>query len=173
MNIKDNYLQLEDIYDKNCGLIVVLPKKTNQPNEIICDTMNDIVYGDIENFNERIRELFAEEKRRVEEEKERLVDGEVEEPRSVRPSSRSPDIKTRSTGRKPRSPARKSRSPGRKSRSPRRKTRSLSKKSRSLSKKSRSPVRKTRSLRTRSLGGKNTLKKLRAHKKYYTVRKRK
>ena len=184
MNIKDSYLQLEDIYDRNCGLIVVLPKKIKQPNEIICDTMNDIVYGDIENFNERIRVLFdeekrrveeekrrvEEEKRRVEEEKERLVDGEVavqvEEPRSVRPSSRSP-------GRKPRSPGRKSRSPGRKSRSPKRKSRSPRRKTRSLSKKSRSPVRKTRSLKTRSLGGKNTLKKLRAHKKYYTVRKRK
>ena len=116
MNIKDSYLQLEDIYDRNCGLIVVLPKKTKQPNEIICDTMNDIVYGDIENFNERIRELFDEEKRRVEEEKERVVDGEVvvqvEEPMSVRPSSRSPGrTPSRSPGRTP------SRSPGRKSRS--------------------------------------------------------
>jgi len=178
MNIKSNSLQLEDIYDGNCGLVVVLPKKIKQPNEIICDTMNDIVYGrssSIE-FNKRISELFDKEERVAEEEriaeakeeetrraeKRRVAEEErvvqVEEPRSARgrspkrPSSKSPGRKSRSPGRKSRSPGRKSRSPGRKSRS---------------------PHRKTRSLRTRSLGGKNTLKKRRAHKKYYTVRKRK
>jgi hypothetical protein len=175
MNIKSNFLQLEDIYNRNCGLIVVLPKKIKQPNEIICDTMNDIVYGrssSIE-FNARISELFdkeervayeesvaeAEEEQKRRAEKERVAEEkrvvQVEEPRSAR-------------GRSPERPFRKS---------PRRKTRSLSKKSRSPSRKSRSPSRspsrKTRSLKTRSLGGKNTLKKLRAHKKYYTVRKRK
>ena len=171
MNIKGNFLQLEDIYNRNCGLIVVLPKKIKQPNEIICDTMNDIVYGRISSieFNERISVLFDEEeivayeervaeaeeeqKRRAEKERvaeERVV--QVEEPRSAR-------------GRSPKRPFRKS--PGRKTRSPRRKSRSLGRKSRSLS---RSPRRKTRSLRTRSLGGK-TLKKRRAHNNYYTVRK--
>jgi hypothetical protein len=186
MNIKSNSLQLEDIYDGNCGLVVVLPKKIKQPNEIICDTMNDIVYGrssSIE-FNKRISELFdkeervaeeeriaeakEEEKRRVDGERaeKRRVDGErvvqVEEPRSAR-------------GRSPTRPS--SRSPGRKSRSPSRKSRSPSRKSRSPSRKSRSPSRKSRSLRSRSLGGKrggkNTLKKSRFHKKYYTVRKEK
>jgi hypothetical protein len=157
MGITANYLQLENIYKYNkiCGLIVVLPKKTKQPNKLIRDTMNDIVYGDIENFNERIKDLFDEEQ--IVAKKERLVDGEVvvvqvEEPISAR---------GRSQSRKGRSPSRK----GRKSR----KTKSLGRKTKSLGRKTRSPGRKTRSLRTRSLGGKrggkNTLKKRRAHKK--------
>ena len=130
MNIKSNFLQLEDIYDGNCGLVVVLPKKIKQPNARIRHTMNDIVYGrssSIE-FNASIFELFEEEERVAEEEriaeaeeeeeeeekrrveKERVV--QVEEPRSARgrspkrPSSRSPGRKSRSPGRKSRSRSR-------------------------------------------------------------------
>ena len=111
MHIRNSYVQIQDLYDKNCGLIVVLPKKTIQPNESILLMMVRIVYGriQIEKFNQQISMLFDQEERVVQREEE-------EEPRSAR--GRSPERpSSRSPGRSPR------RSPGR---SPRRKSRSQS-----------------------------------------------
>ena len=129
MHIRNNYVEIQDLDDTGCQLIVVLPKKTQQPNKNIRDIMNDIVYGRISSiefdwYDEQ--ERLIEEERLAEEEQKRRVEKErvaeekrvvqVEEPRSAR--GRSPKTpSSRSPGRKSRSPGRKSKSPGRKSRS--------------------------------------------------------
>ena len=111
MHIRNSYVQIQDLYDENCGLIVVLPKKIKQPNERISNIMNDIVYGRlrIETFNQQISKLFDQEERVVQREEEERREEErrriEEEPRSARgrsserPSSRSPGRKSRSRSR--------------------------------------------------------------------------
>jgi hypothetical protein len=71
MGIEVNNLPLENIYNRRCGLIVVLPTKLEQPNGDICNLMRDIVNGyiSLQEFK-KISGLFEKERIKIRVEKE-------------------------------------------------------------------------------------------------------
>jgi hypothetical protein len=160
MGIEANNLPLENIYNRRCGLIVVLPTKLEHPNGDICNLMRDIVNGyiSLQEFK-KISGLFEEERKKIRLEEERVE----EERRKIRVEKGDEEKEYFYAAGKSGRPFRKSRK-SRKSRKVRK------------SRKSRK-VRKSRNHRTWSrIGSKKRPvkdpKKRRTHKKYYTDRKK-
>jgi hypothetical protein len=115
MNIRNGWVKLDDLSNKNCGLIFPLPTIV-EPCKDKCQLMHSIVYGEIDigDFKTQMTSVldFGDNSEFVSNffnEEEEII-STPETGRSLsRLSSKSSDRKSRSPGRKARSPSRKAR----------------------------------------------------------------